>query len=224
MNSERLALTLNPGPGTTALARALRVAFAALSSGISGPELEHRIPATALGRSFDDRCAMATDLAARQHAAPPPDERSDVEDGFDDDLGGFALRAESAQAYNEEAFHYFLDIERKRAQTANRSFLLMLIDVEQRGGMNRPLDEATAGKLFQVMTRCLRETDFIGWYREGRTIGAVLTQHADANGHDSSTAARERVGRAFESELPSEEGRQLQVRIYHVARQVQPLE
>jgi hypothetical protein len=34
--------------------------------------------------------------------------------------------------------------------------------------------------VFAGLSKALRETDFIGWYREGRVAGAVLAQHADS--------------------------------------------
>src|SRR4051812_45481277 len=37
-------------------------------------------------------------------------------DTFDGDSGGFALHEGSSHVYNEEAFHYFLEIERKRSE------------------------------------------------------------------------------------------------------------
>jgi hypothetical protein len=132
---------------------------------------------------------------------------------------GFALPDGSGEAYNEEAFHYFLEIERKRTEISNRPFLLMLIEFTRHAGVNPEIDAVTAGKLFSVLSLCLRETDFIGWYREGRVAGAVLTQHGIGEREQLSEAVRRRVGAALEKLFPSGDGRRPELRIYQVSPQ-----
>src|SRR4029077_9558004 len=87
---------------------------------------------------------------------------------------GVALEGRLGQAYNEEAFRYFLEIERKRAARARRPVLLLLLDLKEQPAAH--MDPILAGKLFSGLWICLRETDVIGWYREDRVAGAVLTQ------------------------------------------------
>jgi hypothetical protein len=77
-----------------------------------------------------------------------------------------------------------------------------------------------ADKLFSALSRCLRETDFIGWYREGRVAGAVLTQHGEADGDDLSDVVRVRIGAALRQRLPSDLARQLQARVYQIPTHV----
>src|SRR2546428_293200 len=84
------------------------------------------------------------------------------------ELSGFALNDAAGQAYDEAAFHYFLEIERKRAEIWNRPFLMMLIDFRRNPEISPRIDEPAAGRLFSILLQCIRETDFVGWYREGR--------------------------------------------------------
>lgn len=133
-------------------------------------------------------------------------------------VGGFASEDRSGDAYDEEAFHYFLEIERQRAGVSNRPFLLMLIDLKLNPIAGRPLDEPTAETLFAVLSRCLRETDFFGWYRNGRVAGAVLTQHEPANLDDLSEVVRRRVCTELEKHFQPDSARGLQVRVYHVSK------
>jgi len=125
---------------------------------------------------------------------------------------GFALEDGPNHAYNEEAFQYFLEIERKRSEHSNRPFLLMLVD------FSKPprIDGVTADRLFSVLSECLRDTDFIGWYREGRVAGAVLTQHGEADGDDLSEVVRQRIAAALRRALPIDLARQLQTRVYQI--------
>jgi len=133
-------------------------------------------------------------------------------DGSNRELGGFPLRNGLGHAYNEEAFQYFLEIERKRSELSNRAFLLMLVDFNK----HPRIDAVAADKLFSVLALCLRETDFLGWYREGRVAGAVLTQHGETGRDDLSDGVRQRIGEALRQGLPRDLALQLQARVYQI--------
>jgi hypothetical protein len=81
---------------------------------------------------------------------------------------------ESLQIYNEHAFQYFLAHEQKRSQRARARFLLLLVASDDGNELG-----AAAPGLFTALAGVLRDTDFVGWYRDRRTIGAVLTQRGD---------------------------------------------
>ena len=129
--------------------------------------------------------------------------------------GGFALQDGNSQAYSEEAFQYLLEIERKRSERSNRPFLLMLIDFQR--GSTVPLDVVTKSNLFSILSLCLRETDFMGWYREGRLAGAVLTQHGQPDGNDLSEVVRQRIDDELHKHFSSDLARTLQVRVYQLS-------
>ena len=80
------------------------------------------------------------------------------------------------QAYNEAAFRYFLDADRKRVERSGRSIILVLASIRQSPGRAALLPDATAAALFAGLAGGVREVDFVGWYREGRIAGAVLPQ------------------------------------------------
>jgi hypothetical protein len=77
-------------------------------------------------------------------------------------------------AYDEQAFHYLLGLERRR--TAQRGLPLVLILVELQ--VQSPLRNAPAraARLFSVLSACARETDIVGWYRREHMAGLVLTE------------------------------------------------
>jgi hypothetical protein len=132
------------------------------------------------------------------------------------DSGGDAvqtLQIGSSPAYNEEAFHYFLELERKRSEVSNRPFLLMLIDLKGPGGFNSQIDAVTAHKVLLILSRCLRETDFIGWYREGCVAGAVLTQSAESIRDDLSEVVRLRIDAQLERHFPAYRSSGLEIRV-----------
>jgi hypothetical protein len=132
-------------------------------------------------------------------------------------LTTFALEEGLAEAYDEEAFLYFLEIERKRSEASNRPFLLMLVDFKRFSGLDASIDPVAARQLFSALTLCLRETDFVGWYREGRVVGAVLTQHGEPEGDEISEVVRRRVGTRLERQLPADLFGNLQLRVYQLS-------
>jgi hypothetical protein len=129
---------------------------------------------------------------------------------------GVSLEGRFGQAYNEDAFRYFLEIERKRAARARRPVLLLLLDVRERPAAGPRIDPAQAARLFSVLWLCLRESDVVGWFREDRTVGAVLTQVGDGLRPEMTRAIRERIGQALSRDLSAEVARRLRVRLYQL--------
>jgi len=118
--------------------------------------------------------------------------------------------------YNEEAFRYFLQLERKRCNRSQRRFLLRLVDLKQEMGLSARFDAAMDERLFSALCPCLRETDFIGWYRQRRVASAVLTQLEDKPGTHVSRLVVERVREALGQSLPANLADRIQVRAYQV--------
>jgi hypothetical protein len=133
------------------------------------------------------------------------------------DRSPYALAFEGrfGQAYNEEAFRYFLDIERRRSAVSNLPFLLLLIDLKKQLELNARVD-TVAGRLFSALSTCVRETDFIGWYHEGRVAGAVLTQHGDAAVRDVPDIVRQRITAALRDALSPESAGRVDVSVYQL--------
>jgi hypothetical protein len=125
---------------------------------------------------------------------------------------GFALAAPGG-AYNEEAFCFLLGIERKRFEASAEPFVLMLIDHRNRRAGSGISGEVGA-QVFASLTRALRDTDVVGWYRQGRVIGAVLTHLGDAPVVDVSRQMADRITGVFASDLQNELAQQLRVRVY----------
>lgn len=163
----------------------------------------------------DRRTVMTTmALSARNQELLPSEPAVRVLDEADDNACDLA-RDLGATAYNQEAFRYFLANERRRSELSNRPFLLLLVDLQQ-PQLNGRIAAPVATKLFAGLTECLRDTDVIGWYHEGRVAGAVLTHVEDASSTDVSGEIRRRVGRLLSDQLPSSIAARLQVRVYQL--------
>jgi GGDEF domain-containing protein len=126
---------------------------------------------------------------------------------------GHATGAPS-QAYNEEAFRYFLEIERRRSERSNRPFLLVLVDLAKSSGTKSHFSQTMATWLFSRLTQCLRETDFVGWYRENNVAGAVLTERAHNTPMDVRQRVAERVRQALNEWFESDVSGRLRVSVF----------
>ena len=118
-----------------------------------------------------------------------------------------------AQNYNEEAFRYFLALERKRSERSRRSFLLLLVNMKKQPGMSDRIPPAVAARIFSGLGLSVREVDFIGWFREERVAGAVLTQGAHAPEGEASAGIGQRVIETLSESVPSDVAGRLHVRV-----------
>jgi lipopolysaccharide/colanic/teichoic acid biosynthesis glycosyltransferase len=81
---------------------------------------------------------------------------------------------EARALLSEDAFVSMLYLERRRAERAQKRFVLVLVDVK------RALDEGnksrTLAKIALALTNSTRETDILGWYLENNLIGIIGTE------------------------------------------------
>jgi hypothetical protein len=117
------------------------------------------------------------------------------------------------QAYNEQTFRYFLALERKRAERFSRSFLLLLVNLRKQPSMNTQFAPHVATDVFGALSVCVREVDFIGWYREQRVVGAVLSHGATPPERDASHRIGQRCVEALSERLPAHVAGRMQVRV-----------
>jgi hypothetical protein len=117
-----------------------------------------------------------------------------------------------ARVYNEAAFRHFLAVDRWRAERSSRSFFLILVTIRQNSERGGKIADATAAALFRGLDACVREVDFIGWFREGRVAAAVLPQGINASAALPDLVAA-RMLPVLTKRLPVEEVGKLRVRV-----------
>ena len=87
---------------------------------------------------------------------------------------GSSVENEARALLSEDAFVSMLYLERRRAERAQKRFVLVLVDVK------RALDEGnksrTLAKIAMALTNSTRETDILGWYLENNLIGMIGTE------------------------------------------------
>jgi len=133
---------------------------------------------------------------------------------------GVALESRLGQAYDEEAFLYFLAMARKRSERSGSPFLLVLVDLNEEPGASVRIAPTVSARIFSCLWLSLRETDVVGWYREERVAGAVLTHLAVGSMLDVRGEVSQRVTDGLREALPPHVARRLQVRVYQLGPRV----
>jgi hypothetical protein len=126
---------------------------------------------------------------------------------------GVALEGRLGHAYNEEAFRHLLAVERRRAGRSRRSFLLVLVNVRPQPGLQRRIPASLAAGIFSALCVSVREVDFIGWFREDRIAGAVLTQGAQPLSSEVANQIGQRITETLRSHVRTAMADHLHVRV-----------
>jgi lipopolysaccharide/colanic/teichoic acid biosynthesis glycosyltransferase len=113
------------------------------------------------------------------------------------------------EVLSEEGFRRRIAIERKRTERSREPFLLMLLESAE-----QPTPAKQARLLERMMVAVApttRETDSIGWYRDGAVIGVLFTGLADEEKLTSRTIILNRVTTRLREDLPDEQVSQITI-------------
>ena len=126
-------------------------------------------------------------------------------------MKGMASFSQSG-AYNQGAFRYLLESESKRSERSGYFCQILLVYWTDAQGRIVQMDSHVAKTVMAALSRSLRETDYIGWYRDGRIVGAVLTVLAQESMAQVSSHLQPRLAETLRAELGVEETSRLQIR------------
>ena len=127
-------------------------------------------------------------------------------------MKGMASFAQSG-AYNQEVFRYLLERETKRSERSGYFCRILLVHRTNAQGAIMQMDSHIAKTVMAVLSRSLRETDYIGWYREGRIAGAVLTVLVQESITQVSTHLQPRLVKIIRAKLGAKVTSLLQIRV-----------
>jgi len=116
-------------------------------------------------------------------------------------------------AYNQDAFRYLLETESKRSERSGHFSRILLMYSTDAHGRIVLMDSHVAKAVMAASSRSLRETDYIGWYRDGHIVGAVLTVLVQETMAQVSTHLKPRLVEIIRAELGVEETSRLQIRV-----------
>jgi hypothetical protein len=127
-------------------------------------------------------------------------------------MKGMASFSQSA-AYDQEAFRYLLESETKRSKRSGHFCQILLVYWTDAQGRIDQMDSHVAKTVMAALSRSLRETDYIGWYRDGRIVGAVLTVLVQESMARVFTHIQPRLVEILQAELGVEETSRLRIRV-----------
>ena len=106
-----------------------------------------------------------------------------------------------AAIFQEQVFHDMLLLERRRAERSRRSFVLMLLDAS---AFLDGTAESVLASVTSVVLGSTRETDLVGWYKDGIILGVIFTEVSLESGSPITDVLRSKVVNALDSVLSCE--------------------
>lgn len=114
---------------------------------------------------------------------------------------------------SEEAFQYLLASESKRSERSGHHCQIVLVYRIDTQGAVVPMEPDLIKIVATTLFRNIRDTDYIGWYREGRVLGGVLTLLGRDSMPDGCTRIRTNLVDTLQSELRLNHRHGVQVRV-----------
>jgi lipopolysaccharide/colanic/teichoic acid biosynthesis glycosyltransferase len=75
---------------------------------------------------------------------------------------------------DEQSFQRTIALERKRSERSENPFLLVLIQMGNRGDFNET--QKTLEEILTALCRSTRDTDAVGWYESNHIVGVIFTE------------------------------------------------
>ncbi len=122
-------------------------------------------------------------------------------------------RFSQTRLYNEQAFRRLLFSESKRSELSGYSFNILLIYSIDKQGLIVPMDRHVVDTVVKTLCCSLRDTDYIGWYLEGRMVGGVLTVLGQDSAVEVSGRIRQCLMDILRVGLHVKESSRLQIRV-----------
>ncbi len=106
-----------------------------------------------------------------------------------------------AAIFQEQVFHDMLLLERRRAERSRKSFVLMLLDA---AAFLDGTAESVLASVASVILNSTRETDLVGWYKDGAILGVIFTEVSLESGSPITDVLRSKIVNALHAELSGE--------------------
>ena len=120
---------------------------------------------------------------------------------------------------NEDAFVSMLYLERRRAERADKRFVLILIDVKKTLAVVHK--DRTVLALTNALSEATRETDIIGWYLENNLLGVIGTELGRATNQVVQERFLSKLRTIFESALEQERSSSISVSFHFFPEEYQ---
>lgn len=121
--------------------------------------------------------------------------------------------ASSADLYSEPVYCDLIHREFKRSERSGHLCGILLIYHTNPQRRAVPFGSELADKTISVLCSSCRDTDYIGWYRESRILGVLLTTLRPDSAADGCDGVRARLEDGLRGVLTSADGYSLQIRV-----------
>ena len=111
----------------------------------------------------------------------------------------------------ESVFQSMLTLERRRAERSRKPFVLMLLDAMHEDGSAAPL----LSSALKVVESNSRETDVVGWYKNGVILGVIFTEVATNSKELVTETLRRKMLSGLEKEVGPEQSTNIAIS-FHV--------
>jgi lipopolysaccharide/colanic/teichoic acid biosynthesis glycosyltransferase len=118
-----------------------------------------------------------------------------------------------SEILSEKHFLRMLHLEQKRTERSRRRFVLMLLEPTKLPARSKTGD--TLGKIIETLSKSTRQTDVVGWYKDGAIIGTIFTEIGSEEGHAVAKALLTKFAGALSSTLSIEQINQISLS-FHV--------
>ncbi len=113
-------------------------------------------------------------------------------------------------ASGEETFRAILTLERRRAERSRNPFILMLLDAHQENGTARMI----LHKAIDAVASSTRETDALGWYKDGSILGVIFTEVGKEDLALASEILRAKIRTSLQEQLGSETAGKIAISVH----------
>src|ERR1700722_16564111 len=116
------------------------------------------------------------------------------------------------QVLQEELFLGMLCLERKRAERSGNKFSLVLVDA--RLAVDSGLGQGLTERIVKAVDSCRRETDLVGWYKQGSILGVLFTELGESCESATSEMLRSKISQKLAAELTPQEMELIRVSLH----------
>ena len=120
----------------------------------------------------------------------------------------------SANVYSETEYRDLVHGELKRSERSDHPRRILLIYCTNAQRFILPFGAEVAGKMISVLSMSIRDTDYIGWYRQGHIVGILLTALRPPSAADGCESLKTRLMDRLREILPFTEDYALHIRVF----------
>lgn len=118
-----------------------------------------------------------------------------------------------AEVHSETVYCDLVRNEAKRSERSGHLCRVLLIYRADMQGQVVPFGSELVDKTISVLSRSCRDTDYIGWYRQGRILGVLMTAFRPNSARDGDDNLRTRLADSLHGVLPFTHDCSLQIRV-----------